>query len=195
VHERNRDELDTAERKPPLDGKQPQVRNAAAYFRRRVEDIREHPLEIAQGFAIAVATYRRSLENVVPAHLVEPENMIGMTVREQDRVDATDVVCERLSPKIGGSVDEHVADGGGNWRPRTRPFAFLQVDQNRRTRAMVPRVGRMADRTIASYSRNAVRRAGPEKRYAHVRGLPRDSQGSMMILPVPVASMNRIRSS
>jgi hypothetical protein len=37
--------------------------------------------------------------------------MIGMTVREQDRVDATDVVCERLSPKIGGSVDEHVADG------------------------------------------------------------------------------------
>jgi hypothetical protein len=60
---------------------------------------------------------------------------------------------------------------------------------------MIPWVGRMADRTIAANSRDAVRRASPKKRYAHARVLPRYTHGSMMILPVPLASMNRIRSS
>ena len=56
--------------------------------------------------AVRVARDRRALQRVEAPQLVEPEDVIGVAVREEDRVDARDAVAQRLLPKIGRRVDE-----------------------------------------------------------------------------------------
>jgi hypothetical protein len=85
--------------------------------------------------------------------------MVRVVVREQNRVDAADIVGERLRTQIGGRVDENRADGGGG---RRRGAICRQLDQDRGPRALVARVGRPADGAVAPDLRHAVGRAAAE---------------------------------
>jgi hypothetical protein len=40
-------------------------------------------------------------QRVEPPHVVDPEDVIGVAVREEDRVDAADAVAQRLQPQVG----------------------------------------------------------------------------------------------
>ena len=55
--------------------------------------------------------------------------MIGVAVREQDRVDARDAVRQRLLPEVGRGVDEDRRVAG-------------HVDVDRRPQPLVARIGR-----------------------------------------------------
>ena len=56
--------------------------------------------------ASRVAADRRLLHLVEAPHLVEAEHVIGVAVGEEDRVDAADVVGQRLRAQVGGGVDQ-----------------------------------------------------------------------------------------
>ena len=94
--------------------------------------------------------------HVEAPHLVEAEDVIGVAVREEDRVDARDAVRQRLLR----------AD---RWpcRPapmRTPPSGRVDLEEDRRAGAAIARIGRPADGAVAADHRHAVRRAGAEKR-------------------------------
>ena len=74
-----------------------------------VEDVAEHPPQIGERPQIAEDGMARPLHEVVAPHLVEAEDVIRVAVREEDGIDAADVVRERLRAKIGGRIDENVA--------------------------------------------------------------------------------------
>ena len=59
--------------------------------------------------------------------------MVSVAVREEDRVDATDVVRERLSAQIGRGVDEDAADGAGK-RRRPQPAVPRSIRIDARSR-------------------------------------------------------------
>ena len=76
-----------------------------------------------------------------------------MAVREQDRVDAPDVVGQRLRAEVGGRVDENRTDRLGE---RRLGAVGLQLDENRRPRPAIAGIGRAADRAVAPDGRHAV---------------------------------------
>ena len=97
--------------------------------------------------------------------------MIGVTVGEHNRVDASDVVLERLRPQIGRRIDEHITNrrrDGRLGRPGSRRRPLVpKIDQDRRPEPPIPRIGGAADEAIASDGRHAMRRTGAQKSYAH----------------------------
>ena len=124
VKERDRNDLDAAERERSGDREEPQLRDAAAVLPRPGEDVREDPPQI--GLGLRARRSRRSASRCIPlngARLVEAEHVIGVAVREQDRVDAPDVVGERLRAQVGRRVDENRTDRPGERRLRALPSA------------------------------------------------------------------------
>jgi hypothetical protein len=109
--------------------------------------------------------------------------MVGVGVCEENRVDAADVVRERLLPQIGGRVDENGADIARVGRFGTVVGRF---DQDRGPGAAIPRIGRAAHGAVAADGWYALRCTAAKDR---------DSQGVMMRFPPPLASTNRSRSS
>ena len=85
-----------------------------------------------------------------------------MAVREEDRVDAPDVVRERLRAQIGRRVDEDVSNRVAGER-RLVGASVGELDQDRGPRAAVAGIGRAADGAVAADRRHAVRRAGAEE--------------------------------
>ena len=73
-------------------------------------------------------------------HIVEAEDVIGVAVGEENRVDAAHVVRERLRAQIGRRVDEDRADRRGRCRPASRPSSSIRIDGRvRRSRGSVDR--------------------------------------------------------
>ena len=67
--------------------------------------------------------------------------MVGVGVREDGGVDDVDLLAHELQPQLGGRVDDEVPLGGGN--------------EDADAGAVVLRVGRRADRTMAADDRHA----------------------------------------
>jgi hypothetical protein len=86
--------------------------------------------------------------------------VIGVAVREEDRIDAIDLVRERLRAQIRARVDE-------------QPKVIVGLDENRRTHSPVARIVRLARGTVAADHRHAARGASAEES---------DLQGSMIRL-------------
>lgn len=110
---------------------------------------------------VGVDINRRLHHRVESADLVEPEDVIDVVVREQDRVAAPQVVPKRLLTQIGGRVDED------------RAFLTGVVDElNRRpgASARVTRVDGGADLAVARDLRHAAGRPGAEKDETKVGG-------------------------
>ena len=78
-----------------------------------------------------------------------PEDVIGVAVREEDRVDAADAVAQRLGAQVGTGVDEHAGAG--------------RLDEDRRPQPRVARVGGAARGAVAADHRHAVGVPVPRK--------------------------------
>jgi len=88
--------------------------------------------------------------------------VIGVSVGEQDGVDAAQVVGERLRAEVCRGVDQDRADRAGKRAGRRRS----DLDQDRRPRAPVARIRGSADLAVATDRRNAMRGAAAEDRDA-----------------------------
>jgi hypothetical protein len=82
--------------------------------------------------------------------IVQPEQVIDVVVRVEDRVDEFDVRAEQLQAEFGRRVDQDVA--------------ARRADDHGAAVAVVPRVGRPADGTLAPNHGYADGRAGAEER-------------------------------
>ena len=82
------------------------LRHAAALLRRRVEDVVKRPAQIHRGPRVRIRRNRGFLQDVEPSHLVQPHDVIGVAVGEQDRIDAGDTAGQRLLAKIGCRIDQ-----------------------------------------------------------------------------------------
>jgi hypothetical protein len=72
--------------------------------------------------------------------IVEAEDMVGVAVREDGRVDHGRPLAQQLDPELGGRVDQEIA--------------VRRVDQHAGARAVVFRIGRRADGTTAADDRH-----------------------------------------
>ena len=130
--------------------KAPQCGTArAAEGRRRaaccgIEDVKERPPEIADRRFVAEARHRAPLQCIEPADVVQSHDVIGVAVREDDRVDAADTKCQRLRADVGACIDQ-----------QRQPI--IGLDEDRGTPSFVARIGRTD--TSRSRSRSSARRA------------------------------------
>ena len=81
--------------------------------------------------------------------------MVGVLVRVEDGVNAVDPRGDQLTPEFGWGVDQQ-AD------------AAVRFDHGADTRAPVARIGRAADRAVASDLRHPEARSGPQERELHI---------------------------
>ena len=111
----------------------------------RVEGVVERLADA--GFDLVVAEDRQIAAEILreDPQIVEPEQMVGVLVRVDHRVDAADALAEQLHAQLGRRVDQQIALG--------------QADDDAAARAAVARVGAGADRAVAADDRHAVRRA------------------------------------
>ena len=103
---RHRDDGGAAEREWPGERPEIELRQSASLLRRRVEDVCEHPSHLRQRPFCSVDRDRRLLSEVVDADVVEAQDVIGMRVRQDDRVDARDAEAQRLCPQVGRGVEQ-----------------------------------------------------------------------------------------
>lgn len=105
------------------------------------EDVRELSFQYGERVVRCVDRHERLLLKIEWADVVKPHDMVGVTVRENDRIQAVDVSANRLKAKIGSGVDHDAL-------PAIR-------EPDRRTRALVVRVGGFANRAMAAEAGNA----------------------------------------
>jgi hypothetical protein len=148
------------------DREQLELRDPAAFRRRRIKGVREHRAYFAEGVRISEAGNRLPLQRVESPHLVEAEDVIGMPVREQQRIDAAHIEPERLGPEIRSGIDEQVQP-------------VIRFHQDGGAQPVITRVGRPADGAIAPDHRHAVRRACTQEGDVQelTSGVLRDAQG------------------
>jgi len=80
------------------------------------------------------------------ANVVDPVDVIGVVVREENRVDPDDASGDELQPQLGRRVDQNAGSS-------------IRLDERADPGSLVPRIGRAAYRTAAADLRNA--EAGP----------------------------------
>src|SRR5205085_6612254 len=79
-----------------------------------VEDIGKDAPDDSKGVLIAVNRNGRALVNVVRPNIIEPENVVGVAVGEQNGVEAVQPGAHGLLAKVGSGVDDHVVAVAGN---------------------------------------------------------------------------------
>ena len=102
------------------------------------------------------------LNHVEAAHLVEAEDVVGVTVGEQDRVDAPHVVRERLHAQVGRRIDQDVTNRCA--KSRSSRIGLRALDQDRGPAASIAGVGGATGVAVAPNHRHTVRGAGAEHR-------------------------------
>jgi hypothetical protein len=157
VPQRHRHDADAAQREGRRDLVRVELRHTAARFPFAIEDVVEGAAERVPGVPARVARDGAALQVVVAPHFVEAEHVVGVAVREEDRVDAVDAMRQRLLPEVRRRIDQDPGVAG-------------HVDEDRRTEPLVPRIGGQADGTAAADHGNAMRGAGAEKRDASRNG-------------------------
>ena len=75
----------------------------------RIEHVAEHPADVVERRGVAVARHRAAHQRIEPPHVVHAEDVIGVPVGEEDRVNARDAVAQRLRAQVGPGVDEEAA--------------------------------------------------------------------------------------
>ncbi len=92
---------------------------------------------------------RPALQGVEPADIVQPHDMVGVGMGEDNRINAINAVIDGLQPQFGGCIDEH---------PRR-----AMRDDDAAARAPVAGIGAGADFAMAADHRHAGAGAGAEK--------------------------------
>ena len=96
MQKRHWNDFETAEAERSGDCRERQTRNTAALRRARVEHIGKGATKIDHGSCVGVRRDAALLNHIESAHFVEAENVIGVTVGVEDRVDASHISCEGL---------------------------------------------------------------------------------------------------
>ncbi len=164
--------------KRPDDAKELELRKTAAARSCGVEHVKKCSPKIVQRGLVGETGHRTLLQLVEPAHIIQSHDVIGVTVREDDRVDAADIERQRLRADVGSSIDE-------------QRQSIIGLDVDRRTPSFVVRIGRPTRPAVAADHRHAVRRSSTEKRDAQGSG----RYGSMMRFSPCCACTKRTRSS
>ena len=73
-----------------------------------VKNVGKGAAQYAEGFFRAVDRERRFLADVERANVVEPEDVVGVVVGEEDGVEAIEADAEGLLAKVGRGVDDDV---------------------------------------------------------------------------------------
>jgi hypothetical protein len=120
----------------------------------RVEREPKRALQISHRFRRCIYRYRaarvRKSSEIIKAH-----NVVGVRMRENDRIDFANILAQCLCPEICASIHY----------PRT----FRRLDINRGTQPLIPRIRGAAYIAIATNHRHTLRRAGAEKRERELR--------------------------
>jgi hypothetical protein len=85
----------------------------------------------------------------IAAQIVEPHDVVGVRMREDDRVEPADIFAQGLGAKVGAGVDH--------------PGAFRRFDIDGRAQTLIARIGRMTDLTIAADHGHALRSSRAEE--------------------------------
>ena len=122
VPERNRLHFMAPEAERTENAKELELRQPSALRRRRIEHVAEHVTDVVERLRVAIARHRAALQRIEPPHVVHAEDVIGVTVREKDRVDAREPMGQRLRAEVGPGVDEDVRVGrlDQDGRPESR---------------------------------------------------------------------------
>ena len=141
-------------RNGPSIGLEIELRHAAAGRRASVERVVERPPDPVERARVRVQRHRAAGHVIESPDLVEPHDVIGMRVRDEERVHPANVVRERLRSQVGRRVHEHAR-------------VVVELDVRGRAEACVARIGRSADVAVAADHGHAVRRAGAEEQNTH----------------------------
>src|SRR2546430_15879371 len=115
---------------------------------RGLKDVTEDAPNVDPGAFICVET-QRAMTKVERPNVVEPKDVIGMTVRDQHCVEMLQSVTQSLLAKVSRGIDDH-----------RFPCMFYQY---RDAQALIPRVGGGTGLAVAGDRRNASRCAGAEE--------------------------------
>ena len=113
-----------------------------------IESEEKNPLEVGDRL-VRTVNGKRPRIGTEWSKVIEAENVIGVRMREDYRVDATNVLAQALRTEVRSGIDDE-----GDLR---------SLDVNRRTAPVVAGIGGMADGTIATDDGHALRCARPEK--------------------------------
>src|SRR5580704_5127534 len=113
-----------------------------------VEDIRERASDNLKSLLVGVNRHRNLLPQIIGTNIIESHNVISVAMGEQDCVEACNVGAQGLLAKIGSCVDDDI-------------LAVARKEQGR-AQAVVVRVWRSANGTVASERGNAHGRARAE---------------------------------
>lgn len=127
---------------------QRQVRTAVRGIVGGFKGVEEHAAQGLQRPRSAIARHGFLRDPIESAEVVKPGHVIGVMMREEDGIDAANVVGETLEAKLRAGVDEEAN------------FAQSQPDAG--AGAFVAQVGRSADAAVASDHGNAMGGAAAE---------------------------------
>ena len=77
---------------------------------RRLEDVFEDAADIDPGAFVGIET-KRAITKIQRANIVETKNVVGVAMRNQDRVEPLQAIAQGLLAKVGGSIDENRLTG------------------------------------------------------------------------------------
>ena len=121
VEQRHRDKRDAEKFNGALHGDQGDAWHGAER-RLVIEDVGKHAPDDAKCFFIAVDGQRRALANIERANVVEAENVVGMTVRQQNGVEAVESNTERLLAEVRSGINHNVLAATGDQQGRAQPL-------------------------------------------------------------------------
>lgn len=126
------------------------------------ENILERPSNRNQRRFQAVASHDTAGEIVEPPDVVEAEEVVRMSVGEENRIDSPDALAQHLGSEIGRSVDKEVDS--------------IDLDKCRGPGAHVVGIIGAAYRAVAADHRDAMRSARAQERNPHLSRPLRDSR-------------------
>jgi hypothetical protein len=127
----------------------------------RLEGVLKDALEDVGCCVIGIEAEAARVAKAERTEVVHAEDVVGMRVRIEDRVDMADSFPQCLIAKVGSRVDDHRLAG-----PVVRP-----LDSDRRTAAGIPRIGGSTDVTFASERGDAHRSAAAKDEDLSLQGL------------------------
>src|SRR5215203_290794 len=122
------------ERRIMLDRVRNQLGKPAADMR-RLKDILKNAFEVFPRDFVGVNAHR-AVAKIERANIVEPENMVNMTMRDQNRVEIINARAQRLLAKIYRGINENFPSG--------------VLDKYRNAQAFIARIVRKTSFAIAS---------------------------------------------
>ncbi len=147
VAQRHRDDWHAKKFERAVDDVEGDARNRAER-RRFIEDVRKCAAEDLEGLCGTVHGDCALLADVKGANVVEPEDVIGVAVGEEDGVEAIETDAQGLLAKVGRGVDDYVL--------------LVSRKEQRRTETIIAGIFGGADTAMAAERRHAHGSAGAE---------------------------------